>query len=73
MSNDDQGGAGMSPAAARKLEYMIIGLGVLALLMIFQPFNISLFAIGSILVVLAIVFVSTLLVWSFLHFLMHVF
>ena len=42
----------MSPAAARKLEYMIIGLGVLALLMIFQPFNISLFAIGSILVVL---------------------
>jgi len=43
----------MSPAAARKLEYMIIGLGVLALLMIFQPFNISLFAIGCILVVLA--------------------
>jgi hypothetical protein len=53
MSNDDQGGAGMSPAAARKLEYMIIGLGVLALLMIFQPFSISLFASGSILVVLA--------------------
>ena len=53
MSNDDQGGGGMSPAAARKLEYMIIGLGVLALLMIFQPFNISLFAIGCILVVLA--------------------
>ena len=43
----------MSPTAARKLEYMIIGLGVLALLMIFQPFNISLFAIGCILVVLA--------------------
>ena len=43
----------MSPAAARKLEYMIIGLGVLALVMIFQPFNISLFAIGCILVVLA--------------------
>jgi cytochrome c biogenesis factor len=53
MSNGDQGGGGMSPAAARKLEYMIIGLGVLALLMIFQPFNISLFAIGCILVVLA--------------------
>ena len=53
MSDDDQGGGGMSPAAARKLEYMIIGLGVLALLMIFQPFNISLFAIGCILVVLA--------------------
>jgi hypothetical protein len=43
----------MTPAAARKLEYMIIGLGVLALLMIFQPFNISLFAIGCMLVVLA--------------------
>ena len=43
----------MSPTTARKLEYMIIGLGVLALLMIFQPFNISLFAIGCILVVLA--------------------
>ena len=53
MSNGDQGGGGMSPAAARKLEYMIIGLGVVALLMIFQPFNISLFAIGCILVVLA--------------------
>jgi len=53
MSNDDRGGGGMSPAAARKLEYMIIGLGVVALLMIFQPFNISLFAIGCILVVLA--------------------
>ena len=53
MSNGDQVGGGMSPTAARKLEYMIIGLGVLALLMIFQPFNISLFAIGCILVVLA--------------------
>jgi hypothetical protein len=29
--------------------------------------------VKSILVVLAIVFVSALLVWSFLHFLMHVF
>jgi hypothetical protein len=53
MSNDDRGGGGMSPAAARKLEYMIIGLGVVALLMIFQPFNIQLFAIGCILVVVA--------------------
>jgi len=54
MSDNDRGtSGGMSPAAARKLEYMIIGLGVLALLMIFQPFNISLFAIGCILVVLA--------------------
>jgi hypothetical protein len=43
----------MSPAAAQRLEYMIIGLGVVALLMIFQPFNIQLFAIGCILVVVA--------------------
>jgi hypothetical protein len=32
---------------------MIIGLGVVALLMIFQPFDIALFAIGCILVVVA--------------------
>jgi hypothetical protein len=53
MSNDDRGGGGMSPAAAWQLEYMIIGLGVVALVMIFQPFNIQLFAIGCILVVVA--------------------
>ena len=48
-----QGNGGMTPAAARKVEYTIIGLGVLALLMIFQPFNITLFAVGCGLVVLA--------------------
>jgi multisubunit Na+/H+ antiporter MnhB subunit len=48
-----QGNGGLTEAGARKLEYAIIGLGVLALLMIFQPFNISLFAIGAIVVVLA--------------------
>jgi hypothetical protein len=48
-----QGDGGMTPAAARKVEYTIIGLGVLALLMIFQPFNIMLFTIGCILVVVA--------------------
>ena len=53
MSGSDEGNGGMTPAAARKLEYAIIGLGVLALAMIFQPFNITLFAIGCILVVLA--------------------
>ena len=45
--------AGMTPATARRLEYSIIALGVIALLMIFQPFSISLFAIGAILVVIA--------------------
>ena len=53
MSDDVTNNGGMSPAAARKLEYGIIGLGVLALLLIFQPFNIKLFTIGCILVVLA--------------------
>jgi hypothetical protein len=49
----DERNDGMTPAAARKLEYAIIGLGVLALLMIFQPFDITLFAIGCVIVVLA--------------------
>jgi cytochrome c biogenesis factor len=52
MSSGESSG-GMTPAAARKLEYAIIGLGVLALLLIFQPFSLQLFTIGSILVVLA--------------------
>jgi cytochrome c biogenesis factor len=54
MSQDvGNAGRGMTPATARKLEYGIIGLGVAALVLIFQPFNITLFAIGSVLVVLA--------------------
>jgi hypothetical protein len=44
---------GLTPQSARRLEYTIIALGVLALLMIFQPFNMMLFAVGSILVVIA--------------------
>ena len=51
MSQQPNGG--MTPASARKVEYAIIGLGVLALLLIFQPFNIGLFTVGCILVVLA--------------------
>ena len=53
MSNGEQGNGGLTPTAARTLEYSIIGLGVLALLMIFQPFNITLFTVGCALVVLA--------------------
>jgi len=45
--------AGMSRASAFRLEAFIIGLGVLALVLIFQPFSIRLYAIGSGLVVLA--------------------
>jgi hypothetical protein len=44
---------GMNKASALRLEYAIIALGVLALIMIFQPFSIALFSIGSMLVVLA--------------------
>jgi hypothetical protein len=53
MSNGERNGGGMSTAAARRLEHTIIGLGVLALLMIFQPLNLTLFTVGSVIVVLA--------------------
>ena len=53
MSGGTKDNHGMTAAAALRLEYAIIGLGVLALLMIFQPFSIKLFAIGAVLVVLA--------------------
>ena len=53
MSRHDQGHGGLSPAAARRLEYAIIGLGVAALLLIFQPFDIALFTAGGIIVVVA--------------------
>lgn len=44
---------GMSVQAALRLEFAVIGLGVLALLMIFQPFSLVIFSIGCGLVVLA--------------------
>jgi len=53
MSRHDQSNGGLSLAAARRLEYGIIGLGVAALLLIFQPFDISLFTAGGMLVVAA--------------------
>ena len=53
MSDEIRAKEGMGAATALKLEYAIIGLGVLALLMIFQPFSITLFTTGSMLVVLA--------------------
>ncbi len=39
--------AGMSSRAADVLEFTIIGLCILALVMIFQPFELLLFSIGS--------------------------
>jgi hypothetical protein len=53
MSGSDEGNGGMTAATARRLEFSIIGLGMLALLMIFQPFDITLFALGCLLVVVA--------------------
>jgi hypothetical protein len=50
MSNQDQG---MTRRQALRLEYFIIGLGIFALVLIFQPFSLTLFAIGSVLVVIA--------------------
>lgn len=50
MSNNDQG---MTRRQALRLEYFIIGLGIFALVLIFQPFSLTLFAIGSVLVVIA--------------------
>ena len=51
MSDETQ--TGMSPRCALRLELFIIGLGLFALVLIFQPFSLTLFAIGSGLVVLA--------------------
>ena len=44
---------GLSQPAARRLEYSIIGLGLFALLLIFQPFSLALFGAGCALVVLS--------------------
>jgi hypothetical protein len=44
---------GMTATGALRLEMFIIGLGLVALVMIFQPLSLSVFAIGSGLVVLA--------------------
>ena len=47
------GEQGMTRQGALRLEYFIIGLGIFALVLIFQPFSLTLFAIGSVLVVIA--------------------
>lgn len=55
MSNNSPSSSpqGMGRTSALRLEYAIIGLGLLALVMIFQPFSITIFTVGAILVVLA--------------------
>jgi hypothetical protein len=49
---DQTPSAGMSAATARSIEYAIIVLCVVALVMIFQPFSLTLYGIGAGLVVL---------------------
>ena len=44
---------GMTREGALRLEYFIIGLGLFALILIFQPFSLTLFAVGGMLVVAA--------------------
>ncbi len=48
MSDDN-----LSVKGARWLEFWIIWIGIVALIMIFQPFSLTLFTVGSMLVVLA--------------------
>ena len=50
---DKKAPGGMSPAAAQRLEWAFIGLGILALALIFQPFSLTLFGVGCALVVFA--------------------
>lgn len=45
-------GQGMSAATARTIEYAIIALCLISLIMIFQPFSLTLYGIGAGLVVL---------------------
>ena len=44
---------GMTREGALRLEFFIIGLGIFALILIFQPFSLTLFAVGSVIVVVA--------------------
>ena len=46
-------GAAMNPSAAYRLEWTLIGLGILALALIFQPFSLTLYGLGCALVVFA--------------------
>ena len=44
---------GMSAAQARRIEYAIVGISILALVLIFQPFSLTLYSIGAGLIVFA--------------------
>ena len=54
MENSTQAAkTGMSAAQARRFEYAIVGLSILALALIFQPFSLTLYSIGAGLIVFA--------------------
>jgi hypothetical protein len=44
--------SGMTAAQAKTVEYAIVGLSVLSLILVFQPFSLTLFTVGAALVVL---------------------
>jgi hypothetical protein len=48
-----RGSGGMSAGQARALERSIIGLSIVSLLLVFQPFSLALFGVGAGLVVVA--------------------
>ncbi|MEP3276615.1 MAG: hypothetical protein ABJN26_29185 [Stappiaceae bacterium] len=48
-----QSGSTLNKQSALRLEFTIIGLGIVALMMIFQPFSLTVFSLGCGLVVLA--------------------
>lgn len=52
-SHEHRQDQGMTRQGALRLEYFIIGLGIFALILIFQPFSLQLFAVGGLLVVIA--------------------
>lgn len=49
----DKNSGALTREGALRFEYAIIGLGIVALILIFQPFSLTLFAVGGALVVLA--------------------
>jgi hypothetical protein len=53
MSERNGGAEGMSVKTATYVEYGIIAIGILALVLIFQPFSLTLFGVGCALVVFA--------------------
>jgi hypothetical protein len=53
MSGSSRETSGMTVAGAYRLEWSIIGLGIVALALIFQPFSLGLFGLGCGLVVLS--------------------